>query len=82
MTKECARQTRDNFMLIATASVAARAHPSAFAASTNDGKPAFGEKLRTTRAGLFEDVNTPAVATMYLATITGSSLPKRNEESP
>ncbi|HME41740.1 MAG TPA: M81 family metallopeptidase [Syntrophorhabdales bacterium] len=63
--------TRHNFIKSATAIVAAASVPNALAA-TADNKSGSGKGLRVALAGLFEEVNTFAVETMGLATITGS----------
>jgi microcystin degradation protein MlrC len=73
VSKEGSERTRRDFIkLAATGVAAATTTPNAFAASTDDSKPATGKPLRVALAGLFEEVNTFAVETMGLATITGS----------
>jgi len=62
---------RREFMKLAAASVAAAATPSALAAAAT-GESEAGKGMRVALAGLFEEVNTFAVETMGLATITGS----------
>jgi microcystin degradation protein MlrC len=72
MPNEKFKHTRRDFIKLAAAGVAAATMPNTFIASAGDSKPATGKKLRVALAGLFEEVNTFAVETMGLATITGS----------
>jgi len=72
MAKEHSTHTRRDFIKFAATGLVAATTPEALAASGGDGKPAAGKKLRVALAGLFEEVNTFAVETMGLATITGS----------
>ena len=62
--------TRRDFIKVAAASVVAVTTANAFAATT-DSVSGPGKGMRVALAGLFEEVNTFAVETMGLATITG-----------
>ena len=72
MTKQHTNPTRRDFIKIAATGGAAAMMPNALAGSAGDTQPAAERKLRVALAGLFEEVNTFAVETMGLATITGS----------
>jgi len=72
MANEHPAHTRRDFIRLAAASAAAATTPGVLGASADDGKPAAGNRIRVALAGLFEEVNTFAVETMGLATITGS----------
>jgi len=70
MKKHGFNTTRRDFIKAAAASVVAVTTANAFAATT-DSVSGPGKGMRVALAGLFEEVNTFAVETMGLATITG-----------
>jgi len=72
MSNEYSLHTRRDFIKLAAAGAAATATISPFAASAGDSTSESGNKIRVALAGIFEEVNTFAVETMGLATITGS----------
>ncbi|HRD88199.1 MAG TPA: M81 family metallopeptidase [Accumulibacter sp.] len=72
MTNEAIGNSRRSFIKMAAAGAAAAATVNPLATSAAEEKPEAGKKMRVALAGLFEEVNTFAVETMGLATITGS----------
>jgi len=72
MMKEYSQITRRDFIKLAAAGVAAATTLSPFATAAGESKTEAGKKIRVALAGLFEEVNTFAVETMGLATVTGN----------
>jgi len=72
MASEDSDISRRTFIKMTAAGIAAAATTQPLTASAGERKPVAGKTIRVALAGLFEEVNTFAVETMGLATITGN----------